>query len=466
MSETLSAVVAGSKGFVDAVQGHLKIRFGAPPQVARDPAEALRACADGGGLLVLEYAGSPWLEAVKNLRGACGDAALSIVAAVPLAQAADVRPLQRAGVDEVVSWAGRVDPVIWAVDRIVGRQSARPVGPLPVDEAVVPPKPQVVPDTELREITTTDAPVGSTAAPVPVLPVAQRAPNIPPLPVPAVTWPGGVPSAAVAEAVLLAQSAGRAAGDPAQHEAATRVMAGASELERAAFAGRDVQVDPAALRAAVSMRLRLEIALSTMPAAGGAVDQQAAQQLLAEVDGLLEQVKALGGSAATGVAPTLEPTRLALVDGGVKLAGALSGLVPADAVPLARPVPSARAPSTRVLSNEREEGRQRQPRTLALAFVLALVLGVGVAYHAWTRIAHPVVRPRTVANAPGNTIGMVRGAGKVVTALAGRPIDPAELERFKAAERVNGNVVKEVRPGTWMVIPEAEARAQERGGRP
>ncbi len=97
MSETLSAVVAGSKGFVDAVQGHLKMRFGTPPLVARDPAEALRACADKGGLLVLEYAGSPWLEAVKNLRGACGDAALSIVAAVPLAQAADVRPLQRAG---------------------------------------------------------------------------------------------------------------------------------------------------------------------------------------------------------------------------------------------------------------------------------------------------------------------------------------------------------------------------------
>jgi len=134
MSETLSAVVAGSKGFVDAVQGHLKLRFGAAPRVASDPAETLRVCADGGGLLVLEYAGSPWLEAVKSLRGACGDAALSIVAAVPLAQAADVQPLQRAGVDEVVSWQGRVDPVMWAVDRIVGRQSARPAGPLPVPE--------------------------------------------------------------------------------------------------------------------------------------------------------------------------------------------------------------------------------------------------------------------------------------------------------------------------------------------
>jgi hypothetical protein len=464
MSETLSTVVAGSKGFVDAVQGHLKLRFGAAPRVASDPAETLRVCADGGGLLVLEYAGSPWLEAVKSLRGACGDAALSIVAAVPLAQAADVRPLQRAGVDEVVSWQGRVDPVMWAVDRIVGRQSARPAG-LPVpelpDEGLLE-KGLLEKGVEVREVS--DQPGSTDAHADPEVPVLSRPATTvaselrPPVlsvaPAPAVPWPDAVPSAAAAEALLLAASAGRGAGDAGVLAAAKRVLASASELERAALAGADVSVEPALLRTIAGLRLRLDLALTTVPAAGGAADQPAAQQLLAEVDGVLEQLKALAAAAPAGVAPALEPMRLAIVDGGVKLAGALSGLVPA-AQPTAAP-PAVSKPSVRILSNEQvrpESGARVRGGMLAALALAALVAG---GYHLWSWTSRPAPQPLPrMAGAPAGLVLYATPASsvRVLVLEDGRRLDPADLERFRKDQELVGMAVVQVNPHTLVVKP-------------
>jgi hypothetical protein len=48
------------------------------------------------------------------------------------------------------------------------------------------------------------------------------------------------------------------------------------------------------------------------------------------------------------------------------------------------------------------------------------------------------------------------------TALRGKAIDGAELERFKAAEKAKGNVVKEVAPGTYRVLPETASRGGTR----
>jgi hypothetical protein len=48
---------------------------------------------------------------------------------------------------------------------------------------------------------------------------------------------------------------------------------------------------------------------------------------------------------------------------------------------------------------------------------------------------------------------MVRGGVAVFTTLPGKPIDAAELERFKAAEKAKGNVVKEIAPSCARVPP-------------
>ena len=461
MAQVRSAVVAGSKGFVDAVQGHIKAHFGTAPRVASDPVEALRACADEGGLLVLEYAGIRWLEAVKSLRGTCGDAGLSIVAAVPLAQASDVQPLQRAGVDEVVSWQGRVDPVIWAVERIVDRQNAKQ-NDAQLSAPDSPSGEEIETGFEIREISSTDVhasegvrPDAANPAP-PTVPLPSRADaRTTPTGSPE-AWPDAVPSAAVAEALLLAMSVGRPLGDGGQLAAAEGVLSAASELERAAFAGADVPVEAAALRAAAAMRLRLDLALSTVPAGDDGANLPAAQQLVAEVDGTLDRIKALTAAAPPGVAAALEPLRLVLVESGIELAGVVSRLAPADVPrPASRAVP-AKAAAARVLSNEHDVrvGR-RWPLALwiALAVVVAIALAITAVYHGRV-LTRPAQAPRaSIPGAPANRAGMVRGGVAVFTTLPGKPIDAAELERFKAAEKAKGNVVKEIAPSCARVPP-------------
>ncbi|OFX22371.1 MAG: hypothetical protein A2V77_22615 [Anaeromyxobacter sp. RBG_16_69_14] len=452
MSEPQSAVVAGSKGFVDAMGAHLKMRFGAAPHVVRDAGEVLAACGDKGGLLVLEYAGSSWLEAVKGLRGLPGGGGvLSIVAAIAPAQSADAEPLRRAGVDEVVSWQGRVDPVVWAVDRVMGRSRGRQDSD---------PRPNPAPVRGDASETVSE-PGKSPAAPAfrdPV-PTPSGAPlsaaNQAASEIAAVLWPGAVPSAASAEALLLSVVAGRAAGEAGQVAAAERVLAAVSALERTAFAGAEVPIDCAFLRSVVALRLRLDLALSSAPAAGCAVDQTVAEQLLADVDGILAQLKALAPSAPPGVMPALDPTRHAIVDGGVRVAGALSRLVQVgEAQPAA--LAANKGPTTRVLSNanagETEGlGFLRKGPWIALALIFAAVAG----YHGWRLATTPAPRPpATLAGAPANTYSVKQGATRLLKTLAGKTVDPVSLERFKDQEQLKGNVVRDLDSGTWAIEPD------------
>jgi len=467
MSEPLSAVVAGSKGFVDAVQGHLKMRFGAAPLVARDPQEALRACADKGSLLVLEYAGSAWLEAVKSVRGLRGDAALSIVAAVPLAQAADVQPLQRAGVDEVVSWQGRADPVMWAVDRIVDRQTAqRNAALLPVPD---PPKEgEIETGFEIRELTGEDASTNPT--PVPILSCVPRPAANPAAPALVVPWPTAVPGAAGAEALLLSVSAGQGSGTASELAAAERVLASSSELERAALSGAEVPVDPALLRATAGLRLRLDLALSTLPAAEDAVDQPAAQQLLVEVDGVLAQLKALAASAPAGVAPALEPIKFAIVDGGVKLAAALSELVPLGEQQASAAPGVKKRNAARLLSNESDvssasDAKRATSRHIALAVMLAAAVAFAGIYHARHFATRPALKDVAESGMPANmfVVSEVRGQ-KLLSSLDGRPPSADALERYRQLERARGNEVETLGP-TMLSVRAAKPAAGPLPGR-
>ncbi len=460
MSEPQSAVIAGSKGFVDAMGAHLKMRFGAAPRVARDAGEALAACGDKGGLLVLEYAGVSWLDAVKGLRGLPGGGGvLSIVAAIAPAQSADAEPLRRAGVDEVVSWQGRVDPVVWAVDRVMGRSRGRQGSGT---------RPNPVPacgDVSGSGSEPGESPVAPTSCAAVLTPGAPpSAANQAASEIAAVLWPGAVPSAASAEALLLSVVAGRAAGEAGQVAAAERVLAAVSELERGALSGAEAPIDCAFLRSIAALRLRLDLALFSVPAAGCAVDQTIAEQLLADVDGVLAQLKALGPSAPPGVMPALDPTRHAIVDGGVRLAGALSQLVP-ESVPEVAVPKLGKKPTARVMSNEKGEDRV-QPRRIALWVALALSV-IGAAVLHGNRYLHPPKPsgPGHLAGSPEGSLA-ARGPGESVfiTSPTGR-FDQAEVEKFKAEQHVNGNTVQQVAPDTLVVVPGAAADAMKRGDR-
>jgi hypothetical protein len=440
MSEPRSTVIAGSKGFVDAVEAHLKLRHGLSPTVAKGPEDL--SAANGGGLIVLEYAGAPWLEAIRAVRGSSqGD--LAIIAAVSVAQASDVTPLQKAGVDEVVRWQGRVDPVLWAVDRITSRARSKAAA----ESIPVLGGPSQMPSKErgfdIRELAPGEAPAA---------PPAQDEPRAEPAEATidhgGVKWPLFVPSAEDAE-VLLGKAATGAPVDGVPKATVERVLLLCSEAERAVLKGEPVTVDPLLLRAAAGLRLRLAIALADRPATPDEADEAGAQALLSDVDALLARLKSAMGENAAVAGPALEPIRNAIVGGGVDLAGALSRLVPEGSPEAEALERRQKQPVARVLSNENAE----------MGSVALLVGG----YHAWRYIGRPrPVAPPTLAGAPANTTTITRGGVKLLTVLAGKPVDSGELEKFRAMEQAKGNTVREVSAGTWAIEP----AKSEGGGKP
>jgi hypothetical protein len=266
-------------------------------------------------------------------------------------------------------------------------------------------------------------------------------------------WPANVPMAAATEA-LLAAALRRLPGSGAAAEAAARVASALSPDERAALTGGPVAHDPALLRAAAALRLRLELALATLPAAGAPFDGPAAQALLGEVDAVLVQVKAAAEAAEPALAASLEPIRLALVDGGLSLAGAHARLTPeVIAAPVAQaPAPSIRA-STRVISNE-GESEAAPAAGKGVWFAFGAVALLAVAYHGYQFATRaPYEPPASLPGAPAQTYLVNQGPSLVLRAYAGARIDPGELERFRAQERARGNAVRELAAGIWVIEP-------------
>jgi hypothetical protein len=433
MPQPLNAVIAGSKSFVEAVQPQLQLRLGAAPEVATDPAAALQACARRGGLLVFEHGAPEWAEALRSLRGRQGPVAVAVIAAVAdLASAA--QPID--GVDEVVPWQGRPDPVMWAVERVVARARAAAPPPLPrapvAQSASVPAR-----ALDIYELGGTDA-VAEPAAgdPTPADPTA---------------WPNAVPTPGEAE-LLLARAV---AGELPPGDAGVRVagvVAALSRIERSALAGALDDVEHAVLVAAAALRLRVAEALATAPATEVAIDRFAAERLLGDVDAVLGRVKAHSGSATPDVAAELGVVRGALVSAGVALSAVISGFGGAREVPAASS-PSPK-PDARVLSNTGEDVDDHAPRSrrgLLVAFLV--VLALTVAYHvAQARGPAPRALP-TIAGAPSTVVVLRRSAGWLVTALPGKQVDRGEMDAFVAREQAKGNTVKQIGAGMWMIDP-------------
>jgi len=457
MPDPLSTVIAGSKGFVDAVEAHLRLKLGASPTVAHAPEELSAACG-GGGLLVLEYGGSGWLDAIRSVRGHSREGELSIIAAVTQAQAADVTPLQHAGVDEVVRWQGRVDPVLWAVDRLVARPRSSPREALAAaagaDRALAPEL-----GFEIRGLSPEEglpkAPPSSPARPEP-LPEMKLEQS-------GVLWPRFIP-ASEAALELLARAAGGQGGG-AMGPGVENVLRTCSDAERAALSGAgESGIDAALLREAAALRLRLALALASAPSTPDGADQAAAQQLLGDVDAVLARIKAAMEAEGGAAAPALEPIRNAIVGGGVDLAVALSRLVPEGSPEREALEKAEKKLATRVLKNESvAEAPRLSAASKGLWFAFAVAFLIAAGYHGWRYVTKPVPQtPPTLPGAPQNTTTVTRGPVRMLTVMAGKKVDPAELERFRTAEQAKGNELHELSPGTWAIEPARPAEGEKK----
>jgi len=291
-------------------------------------------------------------------------------------------------------------------------------------------------------------PVPSSLGAVSALPLLSR---------PGAAWPANGPSAAEAEVALRALLSGTADASPLR-PVTEATVAGLSSLERDVLSGA-VPADAELIRHAAVLRLRAAAAMATRPVPGTAIDSAAVAELLSEIDGVLHQVKALLDDATPEVKPQLEAIRNALVREAVDFSEACHEIGTAE-LPLA-PAPArttGRAAAARVISSragldaaDRPEERRRK---VAPLIVLALVLAAASGYHLWNITqAPPPQQAATFEGAPAGTRALVTPGGHFLVLQAGKTMDAAALERFRAQEQRKGNVVREIGPGRWIIEP-------------
>ena len=466
MPNNVQAVVAGTRGFVETVGAQLQLRCGGAPAVASGAEEMLQACRGDRGLLVVEYGGPECLDALRALRAERDRSSLAIVAAVAPARVGETEALQRAGVDAVVCWDARAEPVAWAVDRVLaGRSAAAHL---------------------LRATATTQTGFAlrqlAADAPPPVLaPVASlprpAAPIAAPMAVP-VLAPGAHGAAAVAlsaAAAPVVRPAPAAAALPADEELSTlladalegvlpanpalrqlteRVAATLSALERAALTDQDLPCDGAPLRTAALLRWRVAAVLERARSGDGALDAAAAA-LPAALDGALLSLKDLGAGLPQPALAELGALRNALVREAIHLTDALARMAAPFEAATPTTAPAAQPAATRLLSNDHEERERERPRARAgLAALLALAVLATAGYHgyAWTQRPTPPP-PRRMGGAPDGLAvrGAPAGRVRVLVSEPGRPLDAAQLERFRKEQELQGVSVKQVAPHVVVV---------------
>jgi hypothetical protein len=460
----IESVVAGRSEFVAQVCPTVKAQSGGEPRVASDPRQAFGLCAQSGGLLVLQYDGPDWLPVVRDLRSLCGDG-ISLVVTVPAALLGEVRQLQHAGADEVVPWEGKAEPVGWAIQRALaarGQGSTSRTAPTPVPPVVTYVAPAGAPPPVLqRGAVTSAAPAPAGGAP-PAAPSAATSPGAQAAPP---VWPANLPGAEEAAALLAAAVSGAAVGGP-QAEAALKAAQRLSQVERDALAGAPLPVEPSVVRKAAVLRFRVALALATVPQQSGAGgDGAAVQALLAEIDGVLAELKALEEGAPEAARPGLDAIRSGLVSEAIDLTEAVQRLAPQQArAPEAAPAPvrkpaekKAERPARPDLAEFQGLNAKRSTRTKLIGLlVLAAIAAAG--YHIEGRLLRkPKVEPPTMAGAPAGSVAptSARSKHRVVMSPDGKPFDSAQVERFKKEQADLGKEVVQVSPTTLVVRPAA-----------
>jgi hypothetical protein len=495
---SIDSVLAGTPNFVTAISPAVKSRAGAEPRVAADPREAFTYCAENGGLLVMEYAGPEWLPVVRDLRSLCGDA-ISVVVAVAQERMAEVSGLQHAGADEVVAWDGRADAVAWAVERILASRGRGVVTPAPPASAAVRgwSAPAPAPPTLQRAPAPAPpppppfgglAPPAAGPAPGPVPQAAAAPPAVPappaaftireapeaaapaasaagPAPAPAPpAWPAAVLPGPEAERLLAAVVTGAASEPGPARAVAAQTAQGLSDLERRALADVPMPLDGALFRRASALRLRVALALGSAPPPGTPIDSAAVQSLLAELDSALAELKTSAEVAGAEHQRGLAALRTALVKEAIDLTDAVHRIAPSAAP---TPEPAARAPRARLLSNRSALAEPVRPRARRGWLILLLLAGLAAGgFHLYqaTRPRAEVQRTTMAGAPPGSSASSTgRSTTRVVVSEAGKPFDPAAVERFRREQEQRGMEVIQVAPGTLVVRPAAQRKT---GGAP
>jgi hypothetical protein len=460
MAEASSAVLSGSGAFTSALLSPLMTRYGAGLRVTSEPADALQFCRDRGGTLFVELQSDRWLPVFQELRQRHGEN-VRIVVAVPPARAGALDALRSVPVDLTFPSERGAAQALAALERI---DAGEALAPPPAEAPAIPDGPSEAPAAEPSAgVPAVDASSGSAAAdaapdPFAAPPAAEPSPAEAPTAVafvPSEIWPGTVPTADDAEHLVSSAVAGLKPEGDAPLDATLDAL---TASERAALCGDPVEGDPLLLRRAAALRYRVGVALAGEPAAGAPVDAPAGAALMAELDGVLAALRGADGG-------DLEVIRRALVKEAVDLSEALQRLTPVAvpvpaAVPAPRPAPP-RAAAPRILSVTKQDDEEpARRRSVGLVVVLAISALAAGGYHAYRwRERHSVPPPATLPGAPAGSIGSASGKTKMLFAPPGLTLDPAELERFKAAEQAKGNRVIQAAPGTWIVTPAARPPA-------
>ncbi len=241
--------------------------------------------------------------------------------------------------------------------------------------------------------------------------------------------------------------------------AAAQVAAGLTPLELDVFAGRptDVAAEPV-WRAAV-LRLRVGTALVTRPAPGTPADAGAVAALLTEIDGLLGEVKGLLADAPPAVKSALEGIRNALVKEAVDFSEAChqveAAIVPAKAE-VARAAPAVKFLSVRAGEDELEAGERKRGRAVWVLLVVAVLGAGGFHGYRWWKLQSAVAQLKTYPGQPDGMMLLPAPPGATTRELMPikGPPDRAQVEQFKAQQKLLGKVVTETPAGGLRISPE------------
>jgi hypothetical protein len=210
-----------------------------------------------------------------------------------------------------------------------------------------------------------------------------------------------LPLGAPAQAEALRALVGEAAVPAEAVESLTRLRSTFSDIELDTLAGGELPFDAATFRDALGLRLRLTLALAHLERAPGTAESNALNALLAEVDAVLDRLRASETGVAPAVLERLQLTREALVQQAVLLSEVgVPAHVPA-ATPAA-PRKAAAAAGGKLVAYSAEDVLQQRKRSLKQRAILGVTLGLvlaGVGLHV-QRTRAEFKAPPTVAGAP------------------------------------------------------------------
>jgi hypothetical protein len=113
------------------------------------------------------------------------------------------------------------------------------------------------------------------------------------------------------------------------------------------------------------------------------------------------------------------------------------------------------AAATRLLSNRSAvEEHARPPVRWGWVVVLVLAALAAGAFHGYRYLQRRSPPPLpTFSGAPAGAVGIKQGSTRIIISSPAQPANAAEIERLKTLEQAKGNIVRQVGPNSWIVMP-------------